>query len=296
MEITPKSFGDALNEWFRSLGRNWKVLLLSSLVVHVPLAVIVAVLFLATGAADSLALSLDPEALETMTNEELIDTLSPLAPAAGAWLILQLIATVFVYLAASRAVAGDLAGTGLPANAVSRFAARRTVVGVAAAFVVLVGTVVLVALATAFGWVVFAMGGVGFITVFLTATAALTILVVLVWLGVSVSLAAQAIAMEGTGAVRALARSFNLVQSRWWVTLGFLLIVTIIASAASQLVSLPLTPLFLIGVNTPEVLAVVLGISTLLQGPLLAATGAAYAIWYADLRSRNETLTAEQLL
>lgn len=87
-----------------------------------------------------------------------------------------------------------------------------------------------------------------------------------------------------------MARSYTMVQGRWWHTAGFLVVVGIITSAASQLTSLPLIPFVAAGMLFPETLALGFGVSVVLQGPLLAAIGAGYAFWYGDLRRRNESL------
>lgn len=296
MEIRARKFGDALNEWFRSLGRNWKPLLLSSLVVHVPIGVVVALVFWLFGATDAFALYLDPEALETMSDAEIMETLVPFLWAMGVWMILQVPGAVFVYLAAARTVAGDMAGNGFSWSEVARFAWRKTFVAAASILLVILGAVVLLGVATAIGWSVISAGGATFFTVFVTATAGLTALVILVWLGVSVSFGSQVIAIEDTGPASALARSFSLVQGRWWITLGFLLVTSLIVSAASQIVSIGFVPLFLVGAVVPAVLVVAFGVSAVLQGPLLAAIAAAYSVWYVDLRAREGPLLADQLV
>lgn len=296
MEIPPRKFGDALNEWFRSLGRNWKPLLLSSLVVHVPIGVVVALVFWLFGATDAFALYLDPETLETMSDAEIIETLVPFLWAMGVWVILQVLGAVFVYVASARTVAGDVAGNGFSWSEVSRFAWRKTFVAAASILLVILGAVVLVGIATAIGWAVISAGGATFFTVFVTATAGLAVLVVLVWLGVSVTFGSQVIAIEDTGPVTALARSFSLVQGRWWVTLGYVLVTSLIVSAVSQVISIGFVPLFLLGAVVPAALAIAFGASAVFQGPLLAAIAAAYAIWYVDLRARQEPLSADQLV
>jgi len=296
MEIRPRKFGDALNEWFRSLGRNWKPLLLSSLVVHVPIGVVVAVVFWLFGATEAFALYLEPETLETMSDTEIIETLVPFLWAMGVWMILQVLGAVFVYVASARIVAGDMAGLGFSWSEVSRFAWRKTFVADASILLVILGALVLVGIATAIGWSVISAGGATFFTVFVAATAGLTALVILVWLGVSVTFGSQVIAIEGAGPASALARSFSLVQGRWWVTLGYVLVASLIVSAASQIISIGFVPLFLVGAVVPVVLAIAFGVSAVLQGPLLAAIAAAYAIWYVDLRAREEPLLADQLV
>ncbi|MFP4554262.1 MAG: hypothetical protein ACLFRT_10440 [Actinomycetota bacterium] len=296
MEIPPRKFGDALNEWFRSLGRNWKPLLLSSLVVHVPIGVVVTLAFWLFGATDAFALYLDSETLETMSDAEIIETLAPFLWAMGVWMVLQMLGAVFVYVASARTVAGDMSGTGFSWFEVSRFAWRKTLVAAASILLVVLGAVVLAGVATAIGWSVISAGGATFFTVFVTATAGLTALVILVWLGVSVTFGSQVIAIEDTGPASALARSFSLVQRRWWVTLGYVLVTALIVSAASQIISIGLVPLLLIGTAVPAVLGIAFGASAVLQGPLLAVIAAAYAIWYVDLRARKEPLLADQLV
>ena len=295
MQIAPKRFGDSLNEWFRALGRAWKPLLLSSLVVHVPLAVVVMSYFLASGAADSFATILDPEALEDMTGDEVLDVVVPLLWPVGIWSLLQVVAGVFVYVAGARVVAGHLAGSEYSWLTVSRFAATRLPAALVVAFVVLAGAVFVVAVPIVAGWAMFAGLEINFLTVFLTTTLALTALVVLVWLGVSVSLAIQVVAIEGASPLAALSRSFTLVRDRWWATIGFLLVIGIITSAVSQVASLPLIPIFAVGALIPEALVLGLSASVVLQGPLLAAIAAGYALWYIDLRARREDLASEDL-
>jgi hypothetical protein len=295
MQTAPKRFGDSLNEWFRALGRAWKPLLLSSLVVHVPLAVVVMSYFLASGAADSFATILDPEALEDMTGDEVLDVVVPLLWPVGIWSLLQVVAGVFVYVAGARVVAGHLAGSEYSWLTVSRFAATRLPAALVVAFVVLAGAVFVVAVPIVAGWAMFAGLEINFLTVFLTTTLALTALVVLVWLGVSVSLAIQVVAIEGASPLAALSRSFTLVRDRWWATIGFLLVIGIITSAVSQVASLPLIPIFAVGALIPEALVLGLSASVVLQGPLLAAIAAGYALWYIDLRARREDLASEDL-
>jgi hypothetical protein len=295
MEIRPRKFGDCLNEWFRIMGRTWKTLLLSSLVAHVPVGIAVAVVFWATGSADNFAVFLDAEALEELTASELVDAAIPLIWTGAVWLVLQTLAGVFVYIAAGRTVASDMAGSNESWREVSRFAAARTVTGIASAVIVIVATLALLATVTVSGWALISAFGANFGTVFVVTTLALTTLVVMAWLGLSVSLGPQVIAMEDAGPFLALARSFSLVKGRWWVTFGFIALAGVIGSAASQVLSVALVPLFVIGTLVPEALSISIGASAVLQGPLLAATSAAYGLWYVDLRARREELVAAQL-
>ena len=290
MQTQPRGFGDNLNEWFRALGREWKPLLLSSLVVHVPLALVVMSVVWVSGAADSFAILVDPEALEEMSPGEILDAAVPFLWTAGIWTILQTVAGVFVYIAAARVVAADQVEGEHSWRKVSRFAATRLPAGIVTSLTIAVGATLVLAVPTAIGWGLITGIGAGFLAVFLTTTVALSALVLLIWLTVSVAMALQVIAFENTSPFAALARSYTLVRGRWWHTIAFILIVGIIASAAAQVISLPLIPFYTAGVFFPEVLAFGFGVSVVLQGPLLAAIGAGYAIWYHDLRSRAESL------
>lgn len=296
MEIQPKTFGDLLNEWFRSLGRNWKPLMMASLMAQGPLAIVVGFIFLVNGSTDAFALYLDPEAVDAMTEAELLEIMTPLLWTFAIWMLLQAVAGAFLYLASARTVAGDVSESGFSWRDVCRFAGSRTITAMAAVIVVLVASTLLLALAVSVAWALISALGPVFLAVFVTTTVALTVLVLLLWLGTSVSMTTPAIAMEDTGPVMALTRSFTLVQGRWWATLGFVLIAVIIVSAASQIAGLVLLPFFLVGIGVPQAMALGFAGSVLLQGPLLAATGAAYAIWYVDLRARREPTVAQQLI
>lgn len=86
------------------------------------------------------------------------------------------------------------------------------------------------------------------------------------------------------------------MRTRWWITFGFLAVVSLISTAVAQLLSGALFPLFLLGSSSPWVFALAYGFITLLQGPVAAAMGAGYAIWYLDLRARQETVLISDLV
>jgi len=296
MEIRAKRFGEVLNEWFRILGKSWKPLLLTSLVAHLPLAAAVGVLFWVTGAGKAFEVVLDPESYEDLPYQEFIEIFEPFLWSSTVWLALQLLAGVFVYLAAARVVAEYVAARPSDWRGVAGFAWRRLAKGVVSSLVVVGLVVVLVAVAVGLGWVLISAFEVNFLTVFVTTTMALTTLVVLIWITVSMAFATDVIAMEDAGPITALTRSFTLVQRRWWVTVGYTLLVGLIGSTVSQVVSTPLVPVFLVGFAYPELIALGLALSALLQGPLLAALAAAYAVWYVDLRVRREPVVSQQLI
>jgi hypothetical protein len=296
MGIQPRSFGESLNVWFRVLGRRWRPLLLNSLLAFVPLAVTVFLAFVVTGAHNAFAALMDPETLETLTEEEILDLFTPFLWVGAVWVILQIGTTVFVSVSSTRIVAEDLAQIESSPSELAGFAWSRLLRGVGAALALAIGFTLLAGIVVIVGLVTFSAAEANFLTVFLVTALALTAMVVMVWIGLSVSLYAQVLACEDAGSLGSLRRSFRLVQGRWWVTAGFLVVVGLIVSAVSQVLGIVLLPAFLAGLAEPLFLALAYGISLVLYGPLTAALAAAYAVWYIDLRARKEPLTTEQLV
>lgn len=295
MEMETKSFGENLNEWFRSMGQTWQPLVVLCAIVYVPLGVITTGLLLIPAVQEAYIGLVSLES-EPQSAGEVIDLLRPLIAVGFIWLLLQVLATVVVYIAAGRGVALTANG-GTPSGLeLFRFGMERLATGLAAAFVLFIGFVVISAVTALVGWVVIVSFGTEFFSVFLTTVVVLTALVAVFWLTVGVSLYPQVIAMENVGPSQALFRSFGLVQSRWWPTLGFLMVAGLIVSAVSQVLSIVLVPVLLFGFVVPVFLALGYGLATILQGPVTAAIALAYAVWYVDLRARQAPLTAEQLV
>jgi len=295
MEIRPKSFGENLNEWFRAMGQTWRPLLVLCAFVYVPLGLLTGVLLAVPGTLNSYFDLLDPN-MEPQTLAEFVDVLGPLLWVGAGWTVLQLVATALVYLAAGRALAVTLGDGESTALELLRFAWRRLGRGLLDGLMVAAGVLVVVAAATLIVWGLLSGGGAGFVSLFLTAVVALTALVVLVWLGVGVSLYLQAIAMQEGSAAASLGSSFRLVRRRWWPTIGFELVTGLMVSAAGQVLVFVLVPILLLGMITPVLLAIGYGLTTMLQGPVAAGIGLAYAVWYVDLRAREEPLRSEDLV
>lgn len=295
MQIQPRSFGENLNGWFRAIGDSWRPLLILCAVVYVPLGLLTIALLLIPDVLGAYFDLVVPEG-EIQSPAELMELLGPLIWVGLIGTLLQLVAMVFVYVAAGRAVAVR-ANEGQPTTSeLMRFAMSRLGAGAGAGLVLLVGFVVLFALVTLIGWALISALGVDFFPVFVIAVVALTALVVVIWISVSISLYSQAIAMENATATESLASSFRLVRGRWWPTLGFELVTGLIVSAVAQVVSIVLIPLFFFGFVAPAVFAVAYGLATMLQGPVAAGIGLAYAVWYVELRSREAPLTSENLV
>lgn len=298
MEIVPRSFGDNLNDWFRTLGKQWKPLLLSSLALFVPFAVIVAVVAAFTGVGGALTelFTMDGESLESLSSEEAMELVWPFIWSTLIWVAVLVLASVAVYLASGRIVAEDRAGLTPKWTSVCRFALRKLIPTTVASILAMVASFAPLVLAGLVGWALITSSGATFFTVFATAVAVLTAFVFAYWIGMSLSLYPQVSAMENTGVFGSLARSFRLVRTRWWTTLGFVLLASLIVSVAAQVLTLPLFPLFLAAPFYPAILSIIFGLIIVLQAPVAAAIGVAYAVWYLDLRARQQPFMSVELV
>ena len=122
------------------------------------------------------------------------------------------------------------------------------------------------------------------------ALAFIALVVPFVWLAVAWSLAVPVLLFESRGGFKALARSFRLVQGRWWPILGTLLCAYLLAIYISLLVSL--LPTYLANGIAPDNdlvvgLASVVGgtVSQMVTTPYLAAV---ITVLYFDQRVRKE--------
>jgi hypothetical protein len=233
---------------------------------------------------------------ETLTQDQVLDLLWPLLWAGVLWAVGQAITSVLVSIAAARIVAIDLAGDTPNWADASRFTLRKLMPAIGAALLLVVGTTFLISLAAAVGWALISRFGAEFLPVFLTTVAGLTALFVTVWIGLSASLYPQALALDDTGPVASLVRSFGLVSGHWWPTFAFLLVTGLIASVAAQILSIPLVPLYFAVAIWPGLLGAVYGLSIALQAPIAAGIAVAATLWYLDLRARRGPLSAEELI
>lgn len=296
MDVRPGDFGANLSNWFRLLGREWKPLLVTSLVAYVPLAVALTILYLMADVADVFARLSDPDLVNSLTFNELLDLMGPVFIAGLVAISLQLLATAFIYVAAARITARHYAGLESGWREPVRFAWGRMARTVTASLLVLGASLSSAALVAAVAWALIANLGTTFVSVFLTAVLVLTYLVILIWLSVSVSLYPQSVGLSQNGPVDSIKESFRLVQGRWWVTVGFLLVTSLMASLILQVMNFALVPLYVAGAAVPGILGMVIALTTFVQGPVVAAIAAAYAIWYIDLRARREALGADSLV
>ncbi|MGH8914629.1 MAG: hypothetical protein ACRDZM_08965 [Acidimicrobiia bacterium] len=260
MQITPRPFGDVLGWGMTLLGRVWRRLLAPAFWSFTLLGTLTIVTLGISGAGDFLQLLvLDPLAVEGLTDQELVDNLGRLAQAALVAVLLQVLATGFLFMTTHKIVASEIAGAPVATRVAVTWAIRRLptfiVAGLLASIVVLVGLILLI--------------------------------VPGVWMAGSLTMVSAVVALEETGPIAALSRSHRLVQGRWWQTIGFLLLVALIGSVAGQLVQLVAVPAFASGdVGFGAGLAFVLVM--VVQGLTIAAIAVMSTVWYTDLRARKE--------
>ncbi len=242
------------------LAKVWRSLVTPSLGAYILLGAITLVTFQMTGANEFLALTFnDPQALQNMPPEEFLEISTPFVQALMIGLILQILASAFISLAASRVVASEVAGERISGGAASRFALSRmlvmTVIGIVSAIGISVGLLLLV------------IPG--------------------VWLAVSVSLAPQVVALEDRGVIDSITRSITLVRGRWWGTFGFLLLVGLVGSVAGWLLQSVAVPMVGIGdISTGLALVFVAGL--VFQGLVVAAIAVVITMWYFEQAAHGD--------
>lgn len=129
------------------------------------------------------------------------------------------------------------------------------------------------------------------------------------WIGTKVSLVPSALVLERLTLGRAIGRSWRLTGRGFWRTLGTEWLVQVIVSGAAQVISIPLSIIFSIGVGvlapTGDVsatggafiayYAVTLALSTVLGAVSVVMQSSVAALLYIDLRMRSEGLDIELL-
>jgi hypothetical protein len=268
MQIAPRSFNQILNDGIVMLGRVWKSLLVPAVGASILLGAATLIVFRLTGADQFIDLLFtDPLAFDSLTTEQLADIAVPFLQGALIALILNIVATGFINLATHRVVGTVVAGSPITGGAAGQFALSR-----------------LSSLILAFALAIVAVT-IGFLLLWVPG----------IWLAVMFSMTVQVMALEGTGVVDSLRRSFDLVRGRWWPTAGFILLVGLLGTSAGWMIQLVAAPLLVVGsVSASSGLAFVLG--TLVQGVMIAAIAVMTTVWYLDLRARKEQLFSENLI
>lgn len=256
MEIRARSFGDSLGDVVANLGKVWRPLLGPAVIASVAMGLLTILAFESTDSFAAFDLVLNnPELLEVMSDDEVIDTLVQLG---SGFLLVSLVSTAvygFLYLAAARAVAR--------AHSIGEEAS------VAAAAIRL-----------------FPLWLIATIVAAIAIIAGLALLIIPgLWLAIMFTMYTPVMAIEGKGPVAALRRSFELVKGNFWETVGFLLIIGLIGGAAGQLFQLVAIPMLMTG-ETSFAFGLAFAIGVVGQGLILAAIAVGTTTWYLNLRAR----------
>jgi hypothetical protein len=268
MEIAPRPFGEVLGEGISLLGRVWRRLLAPAFWSYVVLGALTIVTLVYTGVNDFLQLILtNPLALESMSDQELFDQFVQLGNAALVGVSLQLLASGFLYMTAHRIVASEMAGVPITTREAVMWALRRYRILIVAGLVS-----------------------------FLAVVAGLFLLVVPgIWLIGCFTMLTEVVALEPVGPLESLRRCLALVRGRWWPTMGFVLLVALLGSAAAQLVQFVALPALAEG-DVGLVAGLAFVFLMVVQGFVSAAIGVMHTRWYIDLRARKETVLTTHLV
>lgn len=296
MVIPPRQFGQVLGDAMNSLAATWRTLLLPALVVSVPVSIATVLVFRFTGGGEFLDVVInDPDRFQALPADVFDQLAGRFYLALGVATVLQVLAGVFVALAAHLAVASQLSGEILTGSEATSLALRRYATGLGATIVILVTIAVLIGLGAALWLVpVTSVGTPNLTSIFVAFVLFIALAGPGVWVAVSVSMTTSTVAIERLGILGSIRRSMRLVRGRWWATFAFLLLVGLLGGIAIQLIQIIALPLAAVG-GSGAALTIASALGVLTQGLLIAAISAMYTHWYVDLRARRERLATTDL-
>ncbi|HSJ82442.1 MAG TPA: hypothetical protein VLA91_01345 [Acidimicrobiia bacterium] len=267
MEITPRSLAEILAEGMTMLAKVWRRLFAPAFWSFLALGGLTIATFAFTGSDEFLELVLtNPEAIEAMTDAELLEPALRLLQTVLIAVTFQFLATGFVTLTTHLLVASEISGAPLSTGA-----------AVARAF----GRLLTLVIAAVLGFVAVVIG-------------LFALIVPGLWLAGLLTMVTAVIALEEVGPVEALRRSISLVRPHWWRTVGFLLLVGLLGSIAAQLVQLVALPVLGAGgIGIGDGLGFV--VLVIVQGMVVAAIAVMTTLWYVDLRARQGPLLRSSL-
>ncbi len=295
--MLPRTLGEVLAFATGILTRVWRPLGISALIAFIPAGVVSALTFRWLRADEFLQLVLgDPAGVRNLPADVILELSRPFLTAVLIGLVVQGIAAVYVFLVSHRVATVEMSGATATGTEARRFAARRA----AKAFLaVALGAVPAIAVLAA-GFTIWSVpasaGGSTSLTAAFVGTVLLGVFLAPgLWLATSFSMVVGVVATESMSPVRALSRSTQLVSGRRLATLGFLALVGLAGLVATQLIQIVAVPLSTVaGADAFSWLVAAAGIAA--QGLIVAAIGVMLAVWYVDLRSRQETVLSENLI
>ena len=282
--LRPAGFGDVFGAAFATWWKTLPVTVPAALLVLAPAYV----LAFAIGAAVA------PEALgDTLFSGAEVDPED--AAVAGSVAILNgaitAIATVVAFAVCFKAVVAGYVGA---RRSFSSTLAHGLARGGSAFWVALLYGLVVIGIVVAAAVAIAAVAAVSNIAAVLVGIlVGVGALVVLIWLGISWSVALAAVLADDERGTRALRRSSQLVAGRWWATFGVLLVAWLAIIVGSIVLGLIMTiPFAAAGSDVARLAAN--NVAGLVNAALTTPLWAAFvAVLYYDFRFRKEALTLE---
>jgi hypothetical protein len=250
--VRPLSIGELLDAAFAAVRRNFGTLVLCTLVVVVPVAIVNTLI-----SASSSDAAFDFGSTNTITEDEI----APYVAGTLASSLLSLLAQTLTAAACLRAVGGDVVGSPANANQSLRYAAKR------------IGPLLWVSVL----YVLALIAGV------------LMCLVGAVWLGVLFCLATPAVMFEEARGANAMRRSRTLIEDHWWRVFGALIVGYLIVGVLQGLLGALVGGVILVNSDSELLNAVVITLISIIGFALsLPFASALLTYIYFDLRVRKE--------
>ncbi|MGD2101426.1 MAG: hypothetical protein PVG83_04265 [Acidimicrobiia bacterium] len=288
--------GEVLGDAMTSLAHTWRRLLIPALSLAALASVATVVIFRLTGGHALLEVVVtSPDSLARLP-DEIIDAMTrPYYQALALTAALHLAVAVLIALISQRIVLAHLTGSPGDARTVWARAARRYGVGLGSTLLVWSTVVVLLGVGLSV-WMnpVRSVGTPNTQSVLVASLLFLALIAPGLWVGVAGSMTTPTAAVESTGIVATIRRSFALVRGRWMATAGFMFLIAFLGGvsiALIQFVALPLAA----SDEASTSLTVVSALGVLTQGLLIAAVAVMCTHWYLDLRVRKERLASLDL-
>ena len=245
--LRPIALGEILDGAFTSIRRNPKATLgIAAVVLTISTVITTGLEIILSRHTGSLTLPSQGQTLTPAQTSQLLHNffsymLTVLLPAVAVSVLLtfavQLILTGLLTVVIGRSVLGHritageawrIAGPRLPALLGATILTGLVIVG---PFLVVVLALILLGVAGAPAGALIAVGVLGMIAWVILA----------VWFGIMLSMAAPTVVLEGQGPAQALARSWRLVRRSFWRVLGILLLAQLIVAVSGAILQLPFT-------------------------------------------------------
>ncbi len=282
--LRPLALGEIIDTAFKVYVRNWRPLVALVAAVVIPAGILQYLVLTGAVPEDLFTRLSDPD---LVLDEATVSDSLRLMGAAIAAALIQALASILANAGIMRAVAEIYLGRRPDWRESLRFAAGRlpALIATVVLMVVTIGSL------TAGAWLFVGLnlGGPGTGGGGLATLALIAWLVLVVWIGISWTMAIPALVVERTSPAGALARSYALVRGRWWPVFGTLLTIWLIVVVISQIAGRILGAFLTGGAAVDAALTIAVSVAT---APFVVS---ALAVIYFDLRTRKETFSLGRL-